>query len=183
MRYQLQIRTPVGEITATCTERGISMVQFSDSELAGKLLERYRLRLQHDGEPRTHPLLLQLESELGEYFRGSRNVFSLPLDPEGTAFQHSVWSAIRDIACGATISYQKLAAALKNPLGVRAVARANGQNPVCLLIPCHRVIGSDGSLTGYSGGMERKSWLLRHEQRMTGAAMAGYQLSLEDLSG
>lgn len=105
----------------------------------------------------------EAKRQLQEYFDGSRREFSLPLLPEGTPFQQMVWEALRDIPYGTTISYQELAGRIGADKAVRAVGAANGANPIPIIIPCHRVIGADGSLTGYGGGIERKRWLLDHE--------------------
>ncbi len=102
-------------------------------------------------------------SQLDEYFGGKRMNFDIPIRQEGTRFQQSVWNALLDIPFGKTVSYADMAKVLGNLQFVRAVGRANGQNKVWLMVPCHRVIGSDGSLTGYAGGIERKRWLLAHE--------------------
>lgn len=110
-----------------------------------------------------HPLLLQLEKELGEYFVGKRASFSLPLNPTGTPFQKSVWNTLITIAYGQTITYAEEAKRFGNPKATRAVANANGRNPIAILIPCHRVIATGGGLGGYSGGIEKKEFLLRLE--------------------
>ena len=109
------------------------------------------------------PLLLEAERQLAEYFAGKRKTFDLPLAPKGTAFQRSVWQALRDIPYGETRSYGEIARAVGNPKASRAVGMANHRNPVPVLIPCHRVIGADGTLTGYGGGTERKALLLALE--------------------
>ncbi len=101
--------------------------------------------------------------QLTEYFEGSRQNFDLPLNPKGTDFQQKVWSQLQKIPFSKTTSYQKMANALGDPKVIRAAASANGKNPISIVIPCHRVIGSDGSLTGYAGGLHRKKWLLQHE--------------------
>jgi methylated-DNA-[protein]-cysteine S-methyltransferase len=101
--------------------------------------------------------------QLKEYFDGSRNQFSLSLNLEGTEFQKKVWKALEEIPYGKTVSYLELSRTLGDPKAIRAVASANGKNPLWIVIPCHRVIGSDGSLTGYAGGIHRKKWLLEHE--------------------
>jgi methylated-DNA-[protein]-cysteine S-methyltransferase len=101
--------------------------------------------------------------QLNEYFEGSRTQFSLKLNPKGTAFQERVWDALQTIPHGKTTSYLKLSRQLGDEKAIRAVANANGKNPLWVIIPCHRVIGSDGSLTGYAGGLYRKQWLLEHE--------------------
>jgi len=108
--------------------------------------------------------------QLAEYFAGSRTEFDLPLAPRGTPFQLAVWTELTRIPYGATVSYGAVAAALgKSPVASRAVGLANGRNPISLIVPCHRVIGADGSLTGYGGGLDRKEWLLRHEGAVFGA--------------
>ncbi len=101
--------------------------------------------------------------QLNEYFAGTRRVFDLPLRPRGTPFQTRVWTALADIPFGDTISYGELARRVGNPAASRAVGLANGRNPLSILVPCHRVIGANGTLTGYGGGLERKRWLLTHE--------------------
>lgn len=101
--------------------------------------------------------------QLQEYFKGQRDSFSLTLNPDGTDFQKKVWKALQDIPYGKTLSYLELSKTLGDVKAIRAVAAANGKNPLWIVVPCHRVIGSDGSLTGYAGGLHRKKWLLDHE--------------------
>ena len=101
--------------------------------------------------------------QLNEYFEGKREYFSLKLNPQGTDFQQKVWTALQTIPYGTTTTYLKLSQQLGDVKAIRAVANANGKNPLWIVIPCHRVIGSDGSLTGYAGGLQRKQWLLEHE--------------------
>jgi methylated-DNA-[protein]-cysteine S-methyltransferase len=113
--------------------------------------------------PGRTPLLEQAAEELDAYFAGRRQRFQVPLAPEGTPFQRQVWAALTTIPFGATWSYAKLARTVGRPAAVRAVGAANGRNPIALFVPCHRVIGADGSLTGYGGGLPRKRWLLAHE--------------------
>ncbi|MGH7578900.1 MAG: methylated-DNA--[protein]-cysteine S-methyltransferase [Gemmatimonadales bacterium] len=116
-------------------------------------------------------------AQLDAYFAGSLSTFTLPLAPRGTAFQQRVWAELRSIGCGETISYGELARRIGDPRAVRAVAGANARNPIAIIVPCHRVIGADGSLTGFGGGLERKRWLLEHE---SGTSYAdGPQLALE----
>lgn len=105
----------------------------------------------------------QLADELAAYFAGTLDAFTVSLAPDGTDFQHTVWAALRQIPAGQTRSYAQIARAICRPEAVRAVARANATNPIAILVPCHRVIGSDGTLTGYAGGLHRKQWLLEHE--------------------
>jgi methylated-DNA-[protein]-cysteine S-methyltransferase len=111
-----------------------------------------------------HPLLLQLEKELGEYFTGDRISFNLPINPKGTPFQKSVWETLCTIPYAETISHAAEAKLFGNPKAIRAVASANGRNPIAILIPCHRVIATGGGLGGYSGGIEKKEFLLQLEK-------------------
>lgn len=113
------------------------------------------------------PVLRPIVTQLQEYFEGSRTHFDIKLDPEGTTFQKKVWAQLQTIPYGKTVSYQKMANDLGDPKVIRAAASANGKNPISIVIPCHRVIGSDGSLTGYAGGLHRKKWLLEHESPVT----------------
>jgi methylated-DNA-[protein]-cysteine S-methyltransferase len=114
-------------------------------------------------EVRDSRLFVRAQTELAEYFAGKRTGFDLPLEPEGTPFQRHVWRTLRTIPCGTTVTYGALAESLGAPRSVRAAAAAIGRNPISILIPCHRVIGSDGSLTGYAGGLDRKRALLALE--------------------
>ena len=113
-------------------------------------------------------LLREARRQLQAYFAGRLETFDLPLAPNGTDFQRRVWSALTTIPFGTTISYADLARRLSNAAAVRAVGAANGRNPIPIIVPCHRVIGSDGSLTGFGGGLNRKRWLLEHEGAQTG---------------
>jgi methylated-DNA-[protein]-cysteine S-methyltransferase len=114
-------------------------------------------------EDATAQPLAATRRQLSEYFAGSRRTFELPLRLEGTAFQQRVWRELTEIPYGETWSYGQLATRIGKPSASRAVGLANGRNPISILVPCHRVIGADGSLTGYGGGLERKQWLLAHE--------------------
>jgi len=109
-------------------------------------------------------VLRQAAFELEEYFAGKRSVFDLPLDPVGTPFQLEVWRALRDVPFGETAAYGEIARRIGRPAASRAVGAANGRNPISIIIPCHRIIGAGGDLTGYGGGLNRKEWLLRHER-------------------
>ncbi len=108
-------------------------------------------------------LLKETLSQLNEYFAGTRKAFDLPIAPEGTGFQQQVWQVLEDIPWGSTLSYGQVAHSIEKPRAVRAVGRAIGANPIPIIIPCHRVIGSTGALTGFAGGLDRKKWLLQHE--------------------
>ena len=115
------------------------------------------------------PVLERAVNQLAEYFRGERTDFDLPLAPAGTAFQLSVWQALREIPYASTVNYGQLATRVGNPRASRAVGLANGRNPISIVVPCHRVIGADGSLTGYGGGLDRKRLLLDLEHSTAGA--------------
>jgi methylated-DNA-[protein]-cysteine S-methyltransferase len=133
--------------------------------LTGLSMEPSRKAQSTDGwseDPTVAPLSAALR-QLGEYFAGTRREFDLPLRMRGTEFQQRVWRELTEIPYGQTWSYGELAKRIDNPSASRAVGLANGRNPISILVPCHRVIGADGSLTGYGGGLERKRWLLAHE--------------------
>ncbi|WP_232359898.1 methylated-DNA--[protein]-cysteine S-methyltransferase [Paraneptunicella aestuarii] len=116
--------------------------------------------------PETETVVLkQAKAQLQEYFDGSRTEFDLPLSPKGTAFQQKVWEQLQTIPFGKTVSYQDIAKGIGNPRGTQAVGGANGKNPIAIVIPCHRVIGKNGTLTGYAGGLDKKAWLLALEQK------------------
>ena len=110
-------------------------------------------------------LILQCKMQLDEYFRGERKTFDLPLVPKGTDFQKKVWNALKEIPYGETRTYGEIAAAVGNPKAARAVGMANNKNPIGIIIPCHRVVGANGKLVGYAGGMEKKEWLLQLERK------------------
>lgn len=145
----LHITTPLGQMVATANDQAILTLDFTDESSTGKNSQ--------------HPLLLRLEKELQEYFEGKRRDFTLPLSPMGTLFQTNVWNVLGTIPYGETISYATEAKHFGNPKAVRAVANANGKNPIAILIPCHRVITSNGGIGGYNGGIEKKEFLLNLE--------------------
>lgn len=146
--------SPVGVLKIHATAKGISAIQF---------LGDMGLSQEHLPIP-AHPFLDQTVEQLNEYFEGRRQEFSIPLAPKGTPFQFEVWDALMEIPYGITCSYGEVAAAIGRPRASRAVGRANNANPLPILIPCHRVIGADGSLVGYGGGLEIKKKLLALEQ-------------------
>jgi len=147
------IATPIGKMVAVADESAIVYLDFID--------ENETTQTQNPN----NPLLIKLEDELGEYFAKKRELFTLPLSPSGTAFQKSVWKTLVKIPYGSTISYGAEAKMLGNPKASRAVANANGKNPISILIPCHRVIASSGKTGGYTGGVWRKEFLLSLEKR------------------
>ena len=143
------IKSPLGFTKINGDSDGIAQVTVLNSE-----------------EKETDVIPSELEEcviQLREYFEGSRKNFDLQLNPHGTDFQKSVWNLLKQIPYGKTISYLELSKLLDDVKAIRAVANANGKNPLWIIVPCHRVIGSDGSLTGYAGGLHRKQWLLEHE--------------------
>jgi len=146
--------SPLGRLTLCANEAGLTRIDFSRGLL---------------GTRREHPLLDRCKAQLAEYFAGTRTTFDVPLAPDGTPFQQTVWKALSDIPYGETRSYGNIAEALGKPTASRAVGMANGKNPLAIIVPCHRVVGANGRLTGYSGGLARKEWLLAHEARYVDA--------------
>jgi len=146
------VDSPIGPLTLVA----------DDGALVGVYMAEHRHRPIIDG-PRDDTVLPAAREQLEAYFRRDLKDFDLPLKVKGSPFQQEVWAALRTIPYGESWSYGQLAAAVGRPLAARAVGLANGRNPVSIVIPCHRVVGSNGSLTGYGGGLERKRWLLDHE--------------------
>jgi AraC family transcriptional regulator of adaptative response/methylated-DNA-[protein]-cysteine methyltransferase len=167
MIFSQKIKSPLGILTAFSTDDGICLLSFDNDKDSGK---EYSILEKHFGPvcEGTNRHLKTLIHELDEYFRGTLKEFSVPLVTSGTAFQESVWKELMNIKYGETRSYLEQSIALGKPESIRAVANANGMNRISIVIPCHRVIGSNGSLTGYGGGLERKKWLLEHEKRYSG---------------
>jgi len=165
------INTPLGEMVAGATDEGVCLLEFSDRRMLPteyKDLSKLLKTTLEDGQNRH---LKTLRKQLKEYFEGKRKEFTMPLITPGTEFQQAVWKELLNIKFGSTRSYQKQAIALNRPDSIRAVANANGMNRISIIIPCHRVIGSDGHLTGYGGGLKRKKWLLDHEKKYSGKAI------------
>lgn len=148
-RQCVYVRSPLGwaEITANC--QGITSLYF----------------VEKPGNERPDTMVLEAKQQLSAYFSGELKNFDLPLNASGTHFQKQVWQALLDINYGTTQSYSQIAQYLNNPKAVRAVGAANGRNPISIIVPCHRVIGANGTLTGYAGGLRRKEWLLQLEQK------------------
>ena len=160
--------SPVGALTLHASARGLRAVLFPEP----------RHPLVFDVEPgpgvaAATALVEQAARELDEYFAGRRRDFTVPLDPEGTPFQRTVWTALATIPYAVTWSYGQLAGAIGKPSASRAVGAANGRNPIAIIVPCHRVIGHDGSATGYGGGLPTKRWLLAHEAAVDGRTLPG----------
>jgi methylated-DNA-[protein]-cysteine S-methyltransferase len=155
-RYSKIISSPIGDIQIVTDQRSLVSVDFIDSTRDTKVLNDYLV----DDYP---TILLDTEKQLHEYFEGKRKIFNLKLELKGTEFQMKAWEALQTIKFGQTISYQKQAELIGNIKAVRAVAGANNRNPIAIVVPCHRVIGKNNTLTGYGGGIWRKEWLLKHE--------------------
>jgi AraC family transcriptional regulator, regulatory protein of adaptative response / methylated-DNA-[protein]-cysteine methyltransferase len=158
------LESPLGPLLAGATDQGINFLEYTDRRMLEHNLKAMRQRFGCAIVPGQHPLLERLRLELDEYFQGDRREFTLPLASRGTPFQDKVWQELRRIPHAQTISYDELARRVGQPTAQRAVARANGMNYIAILIPCHRVIGKDGSLTGYGGGLWRKRLLLELER-------------------
>lgn len=154
-----EIESPVGVLVAGATDDGLCLLEFRDREILEAQVARVRARVGPTASG-THRYLTQVTSELAEYFEGNRRDFSVPLVYPGTPFQLKVWNALRRIPYGGTIAYEELARRIGSPTGQRAVGHANGQNPIAIIIPCHRVVNKDGKLGGYGGGLWRKRLLL-----------------------
>ena len=159
-----RIETPLGTMFACAVEEGICLLEFSDRKMLETQFKSLAKRLNGTIIQGTNKHFNLLKKELAEYFDGKLKEFTVPLFSPGTEFQESVWKELQNISYGSTRSYLEQANALKKPKAVRAVANANGMNKISIIIPCHRVIGSDGNLTGYGGGLWRKKWLLDLEK-------------------
>ena len=160
LSYKL-VDSPIGVLKLVASEKGLVAILWEkDNPL--------RVRISHVMNEPLHPVLVRTEKELNEYFEGARHVFSVPLDMRGTPFQKQVWEALLGIPFGETRSYGDLAERLGNRAACRAVGAANGRNPIAIIVPCHRVIGATGKLTGFAGGLAAKAHLLRLEGIRTG---------------
>ena len=169
------IDTPVGVLTVGASDRGVRFVTWPDDErtLAGAhaAADAGAGSTVAPAPPGRGPgarerILADAVTQLQEYFAGERTTFDLPLDPVGTPFQRSAWQVLRTIPYAATMSYGEQARALGDPNKARAVGAANGRNPISIIVPCHRVVGHRGTLTGFAGGLDAKAWLLEHERRV-----------------
>ena len=152
-----RMTSPVGTLTLVATDDGLAAILWEDDPPG-----RVRLRLER--EDSRHPVLVEAERQLTEYFAGRRTQFTLKLDPTGTAFQRTVWDALLTIPFGETRSYAQIASQIGRPSAARAVGAANGRNPLSIVAPCHRVLGSSGALTGFAGGLDVKAQLLALER-------------------
>ena len=150
--YTSQLDTPIGTITITASEQAVTFIGF---------------KADHSEGP-SNGITELAKQQLQEYFEGGRLSFDFPTDQSGTDFQKQVWAELMRVQAGNPISYTALSKRMKNPLAIRAIASANGKNNLMVVVPCHRIIGAQGDLVGYAGGLWRKKWLLKHEARITG---------------
>ncbi len=157
MRFHKTMDSPVGALKLVASERGLAAILWENDDPT-------RVRIGETLESPAHPVLLEAERQLNAYFAGTLTRFSLPLEFVGTEFQRRVWHALLTIPFGQTRTYGQIAAQIGSPSAARAVGAANGKNPISIVAPCHRVIGSNGALTGFAGGMEAKSRLLEMER-------------------
>lgn len=151
-QYRGYYESPIGLLEVICTTDSVFSVLFVEKKTSEIYL---------------NPLVNETVFQLDQYFRGERMEFSLQLNLGGTSFQNQVWEELQKIPFGETLSYKELAIKMGNEKGTRAVGNANGKNPISIIVPCHRVVGSNKSLTGYAGGLDRKQWLLEHEMKFT----------------
>ena len=163
------VDSPVGPLTVVVSDRGVRAIMWPDDDAA-------RVPAAHPAQPPSgvvseHPILASVARQLDEYFAGERTEFDVALDPVGTDFQHAAWRALREIPFGETASYGEQAERMGDRNKARAVGAANGRNPISIIVPCHRVVGANGSLTGFAGGIETKRFLLDHERRVAGVTL------------
>jgi AraC family transcriptional regulator of adaptative response/methylated-DNA-[protein]-cysteine methyltransferase len=175
-----RVLTPLGPMLLGATDEGVCLLEFTDRRMLETQLRRLERRLDCVFVPGANDVARRLEAELEAYFAGTLRTFTTPLDLRGTPFQQRVWEALLEIPYGETRSYADQAERIGAPAAVRAVARANGDNRIAIVVPCHRVIGKDGELTGYGGGLWRKRFLLDHERkhRAVDSAADGVKVAL-----
>ena len=169
--HSQRLATPLGAMLAVADDRGLVLCEYIDKTRIARHLQRVERLCRGRPVEAPHPILDQTQRELNEYFLGQREEFTVPLVLGGSPFQSAVWNELRRIPFGKTVSYDSIATQLQRPGGARAVGRANGDNRIAIIVPCHRVIDANGSLSGYGGGRHRKRWLISHEKR-------GVQLTL-----
>jgi len=158
--YRTTMQSPIGTLTIVANERAVIAIDWDGG--AGHESSIGETEIE-DVAAADHPALAVAVEQLGEYFDGERTEFDIPLDPDGTEFQHRAWDALVRIPFGETVSYGEQADMLGDRNKARAVGAANGKNPIPIVVPCHRVVGSNGHLTGFAGGLDTKAWLLAHE--------------------
>ena len=171
--HRASFETPIGEMQALASDAGLCALEFVSPHRQVRLEARLRRWFPpHEVDDRQTPILVRARDWLARYFdHTSALVADLPLDLRGAPFDRRVWDALLTIPPGSTSSYGAIARAIRSPGAARAVGAANGANPIAIIVPCHRVIGSNGSLTGYGGGLDRKTWLLNHERKWRAGAL------------
>ncbi len=157
------VESPVGTLTVVASNDGLRAILWPDDDPK-------RVRLADAVDDPTHPVIAMTVAQLAEYFAGERSEFDVPLDAVGTEFQRSAWDALRTIPYGTTVSYGEQAERMGDRRKARAVGAANGRNPISIVVPCHRVVGANGALTGFAGGTDTKAWLLAHEHRRSSSS-------------
>lgn len=167
------IKTPLGMMRMGATDEGICLFDFQYRKSIDSIMTRIENLTQQKFQEADHPHFKVLEAQITEYFTGQRKDFDLPLHLVGSPFQVSVWEALLQIPYGETRSYKQQSIAVGDEKAIRAVASANGENGIAIIVPCHRVIGSNGSLTGYGGGLPKKKWLLDLERKHSGKTGQG----------
>lgn len=155
MMHEITMPSPLGTLRLRANEVGLTGIYFDQHKAAPVPYEK----------PTSSAVLEETRRQLEAYFAGQRQHFDLPLDPQGSEFQRKVWTALSQIPYGVTCSYAKIAESIGSPKAARAVGHANSLNPLSIVVPCHRVVGASGKLTGYAGGLDQKRWLLEHEAR------------------
>jgi len=166
-----EFESPIGPMLAGATAQGLCLLEFTDRDILETELKTLSKHLNAQIAKGNDKLFAPLQRQLSEYFEGKRKTFDIAMITPGTDFQQSVWKELRTIPYGVTRSYKQQSIALKKPDAIRAVAHANGTNRIAIIIPCHRVIGDNGSLTGYGGGLWRKKWLLDLEAKIASPQM------------
>jgi methylated-DNA-[protein]-cysteine S-methyltransferase len=164
-RARLQV--PFGELTVVASDKGVRYITF-ENDAHPKSYQNMSVI-----DDASHPVVARTVAQLHEYIKGTRRTFDVPLDLVGTEFQVQAWSALAKVPYGTTASYAQQAASIGRPKATRAIGAANGRNPVVVVLPCHRIVGADGSLTGFGGGLPVKKWLLDHEANVAQGPKAG----------
>ncbi len=164
-RARLQV--PFGELTVVASDKGVRYITF-ENDAHPKSYQNMSVI-----DDASHPVVARTVAQLHEYIKGTRRTFDVPLDLVGTEFQVQAWNALAKVPYGTTASYAQQAASIGRPKATRAIGAANGRNPVVVVLPCHRIVGADGSLTGFGGGLHVKKWLLDHEANVAQGPKAG----------
>ncbi len=163
MLFKDKIDTPIGKMVLVSDEEGLCLAEFDDEQFAEEKFQSFVKKTGLNYSESESDVINLTKNQLQDYFKKELTTFNIPLSPIGTEFQKKVWLSLTTIPFGNTKSYKMQADNFNSPDAIRAIASANGKNPIAIIIPCHRVIGTDGNLTGYAGGLWRKKWLLEHE--------------------